>query len=1061
MRNFIWASIFVAFFLSPCAVFSFDFDLNNIPDHIEAMWANKYKPTFLLNSRRILEPEPVEILDWNGDGILGIEDTWSLFWVIEGAGGMIECEDLFCNCHQNNESCTGLREFFDHPGIISVNNLVSLSHFDYGGPGNENPEDWEDTYLYGRGNTLPGSAFEPTVYCHFVVQSPTRVDVQYWFYYPYNDAGNQHEGDWEHIVVELDEANCLTGAAEVVGVVYYAHEGYTPIGENYTYTIDGEEVSPFPLLMDESHPIVFVGGTTEGPVSVGEGNSSGASWPSFGTFNYHNIFGLFDEVVSHRGKCIHYEEVNVEIMPNFNRLDIQDEPLPGGVDLSAWFLENPDKSWMRSSLYWGHFISDSPWSWVPSYEESSQSGTTPPYHDTWTEHQGYYQAGVVSTFVDRNAVLMLTAKSQDFGYLDVESWVDMAGFIYYKIGACNLEVENSMDRNLSVMVQHTFSLDSGQMLEFAQWSDGVLDNPRTVFFPAGGQDFVHLQAEYRPISPDFSDVSSEVFPSFDAENGAWGDYDGDGDYDLFVIQGGDTGKLMRNDNGVFVEIDFPDLLQATSSASWGDVDNDGDLDLLLAPDGGNPGCFRIRFNDNGFENVLETGSGFYFPLPSPAWVDLTNDGYLDVFLLGSSDDPKAGYGENSGPEWFSVPITNSTYVPTNEGGAWGDYNGDQLLDFCSFGPTASGGGIYLNQGRDLFDGPPFEPAPLVFDPPTPFGYLSTVDCAAWIDFDNDGDLDLSINNIVWEHIAEGQFSQAFELPFVSQGRGNWADFDNDGWVDVLIGSRLFLNTINRNTGSPFTEVTGFSWPENLSGEWIWVDYDGDGDLDLFSFGNPVQLYKNNLSGEKKSFRLKLIGHKSNATGIGATVIVNGANIPICRNSGIPNPISPILVGIGDENVAIPIEVVWPSGFCQSAQWTPGQSEVEIEEPSVFDVKSKYVTDLRSGKIDLCFSWKTDFECMWEEDCVVFGDELGTWINCEAPYVTLNSNNSVHSYQELQDGVWQHNIVLEDIPCEGPDCLFVFSVFSTPASQFGFSFGQMGALEVDACIDVDIPSIQSP
>src|SRR5581483_800728 len=43
----------------------------------------------------------------------------------------------------------------------------------------------------------------PTVYGH-VVRCDNGIGLEYWFLYPYNDAPNKHEGDWEMIALELD-----------------------------------------------------------------------------------------------------------------------------------------------------------------------------------------------------------------------------------------------------------------------------------------------------------------------------------------------------------------------------------------------------------------------------------------------------------------------------------------------------------------------------------------------------------------------------------------------------------------------------------------------------------------------------------------------------------------------------------------------------------------------------------------------------------------------------------------------------------------------------------------
>ena len=76
---------------------------------------------------------------------------------------------------------------------------------------------------------------------------------------------------------------------------------------------------------------------------------------------------------------------------------------------------------------------------------------------------------------------------------------------------------------------------------------------------------------------------------------SWGDFDNDGDLDLFVANGGFLGSwnnlLYRNEgSGDFVKITSGPVVddgRSSRSGSWGDFDNDGDLDLFVANGGKN------------------------------------------------------------------------------------------------------------------------------------------------------------------------------------------------------------------------------------------------------------------------------------------------------------------------------------------------------------------------------------------------------------------------------------------------------------------------------------------
>jgi len=116
---------------------------------------------------------------------------------------------------------------------------------------------------------------------------------------------------------------------------------------------------------------------------------------------------------------------------------------------------------------------------------------------------------------------------------------------------------------------------------------------------------------------------------------AFADYDGDGDVDLFYPTGsGDFSHLWRNDGGSFVDtataagIDGTDDLK---TAAWGDYDDDGDLDLYL----GCFGCANILYVNDGdgtFTEATPAGADVGGKTQSSVFVDYDGDGDLDIAL---------------------------------------------------------------------------------------------------------------------------------------------------------------------------------------------------------------------------------------------------------------------------------------------------------------------------------------------------------------------------------------------------------------------------------------------
>ena len=176
----------------------------------------------------------------------------------------------------------------------------------------------------------------------------------------------------------------------------------------------------------------------------------------------------------------------------------------------------------------------------------------------------------------------------------------------------------------------------------------------------------------------------------------WVDYDNDGDTDMFIAKcrGGNSpekiNQLHRNNgDGTYTEIaedlSLNDPVQTWSSA-WGDFDNDGDLDIFIGASSFTDGVHKLMenngdgtFTDATFgSGVAEiTGQGI-----ENITHDFDNDGYLD--LLGMGGNFMAGNGD--------LTFTEYDIDPGN--GPVGDLNNDGFLDIVT------GNTLHMNDGND-------------------------------------------------------------------------------------------------------------------------------------------------------------------------------------------------------------------------------------------------------------------------------------------------------------------------------------------------------------------------
>jgi len=289
------------------------------------------------------------------------------------------------------------------------------------------------------------------------------------------------------------------------------------------------------------------------------------------------------------------------------------------------------------------------------------------------------------------------------------------------------------------------------------------------------------------------------------------DYNNDGFIDIMIGNWQTPIMLLKNTGTYLMEVAPGAGVNFTSyggSINWIDYDRDGKIDVFFANDGMPPRYSFLFKNNNltSFTNVAySSGITDSASILCLAAADFNNDGYPDVFA-GSQSHPGSPFTamlyKNNGNGTFTN-VAEASQLQTNYytwGAEWGDYNNDGFMDLY-LASTNGFNQLYKNNGNGTFTDVAVTAG--VNDQEQSYS-------CGWADIDNDGDLDL--------YVAKGQGypdkmyrndNGVFTDISASIGMGDvrhsscisWGDFDNDGFLDLYLNNNGSENRLYRNSGN--------------------------------------------------------------------------------------------------------------------------------------------------------------------------------------------------------------------------------------------------------------------
>ena len=488
--------------------------------------------------------------------------------------------------------------------------------------------------------------------------------------------------------------------------------------------------------------------------------------------------------------------------------------------------------------------------------------------------------------------------------------------------------------------------------------DFDLDGDLDIYFPEGrplppspeGNTSVSNALYRNEGNRKFLDVTREkgVPGTGFGTGGAVGDYDGDGDLDLYVCQYG-SNVLYRN-NGAASGFTFTDVTKEarcddtrfSAGACFFDLDNDGDLDLYVTNyckedlkssnpfyQGKSPRYFApSHYAADGDSLFLNRGDGTYEDITQKSGVgavepgrgmgvlatDFNRDGWLDIYVAndGSENFLFKNLGNGTMQE-IGVASGTALNADGDETGSMGvdagDANRDGKLDIIVTNFQKQLNSLYESAGNEFFQ-----------DMAMRRGLGETcLPMVSWgvklFDFDNDGWLDLFIaNGHLEDHIAEYDQSSSYLQP-----------------------SQLF-----RNTGAGvFKEISADAGPglqiKKSSRGAAFGDLDNDGDVDIVvcnSRDRPSLLW--NEGGNKKSWILLSVEGKKNKFAIGAFVRITAGGVSQIAevhagSSYISQNDLRLHFGLDQAAVVDTVDVDWPGGGKETFKALPARQTHRIVE----------------------------------------------------------------------------------------------------------------------------------
>ena len=532
---------------------------------------------------------------------------------------------------------------------------------------------------------------------------------------------------------------------------------------------------------------------------------------------------------------------------------------------------------------------------------------------------------------DRRVLLSDVTRASGIGFVNASS--PEKRYIVESVGGGVALFDFDGDGRLDIYLLNSSTVDGARA--------GRTAPPAALYRNLGGWRFEEVAARAGLANPGW------------AMGVAVGDYDNDGDDDLYVTCFGPNRLYRNRGDGTFEDVTTRAGVgdsRFSTGAAWGDYDRDGDLDLMVA----NYVSFTLndlpRFGQGAlcqFKNIpVQCGPRGLTGAGDTLYRNNGDGTFTDVSKKAGVDDPPGYYGlgvvwsDLTNDNWPDIFVANDT-VPNYF------YRNNRDGTFTEEG-LVSGLAVDETGGEQSCMG------------------------VAMGDYDRDGRLDLFVTNFseqyntLYHANSDGTFTDVsrasrtadISMPYVGWGT-KFFDYDNDSWLDLLVVNghvypqvegayaggmyrqrALFYR--NRRNGT-FDEIAGEVSPALLArrsarglatGD---IDDDGDTDLIVNDLDGPPMLLRNE-GGERAGnwLRLKLTGSKSNRDAVGARVTVRSGRLLQVEevragDSYLSHSDRRLLFGLGAATSVDELTIHWPSGHTETLAGIKANQQLNLRE----------------------------------------------------------------------------------------------------------------------------------